>query len=255
MNNKISKLFDDKTSGSFEILYELHNHLKEQISFLKIFPNFVENVADKFPSFENIQKYLSELKLSIKKNNIDKFFKKYDKYFQNINDTLFLHSQNELKKFDTFLTISNSKTLFELFIRLKITNPKLKVIICESRPKFEGRIFAQKLSKNKINVEIITESMIYFKTKEIDAGIIGADSILKNGNVVNKVGSALIALSCKNFNKPFFVVADKSKFKKTNRFIQKEMPPDEIWRHNNTKIKNFYFEEIPKNLITKIISD
>lgn len=257
MNKKISKLIDDKTSGSFEILIELHKHLKEQKSFLKIYPNFLDNIAEKFPSFENIQKYITELKLSIKKKRIDSFFEKYDNYFENINDNLFIKAQNELKNFQTFLTISNSTTVFELFRRLNLTNPKLKVIVCESRPKFEGRIFAKKLTKNKINVELITEAMIYQKTNEIDVGIIGADSILKNGNVINKVGSSLIALTCKNYNKPFYVVADKSKFKNTYNFIQKEMPPVEIWRHFDIKIiiKNFYFEIVPKKLITKIISD
>lgn len=257
MNNKISKLINDKNSGSYEILFELHNHLKEQASFLKIFPNFINNVAEKFPTFENIQKYLTELNYYLQKNKIDKFFEKYDKHFSNINDVLFFHSKDDLKNFNSYLTISNSKTLLEIFIRLKKINKKLKVIVSESRPKLEGRIFTQKLLQNNINVELITESMIFQISKKIDAGIIGADIILSNGNIINKVGSSLIAICCKNFNKPFYVLADKSKIKSNNNFKQKEMPPEEIWRHSNKKLKinNFYFEEIPKELITKIITD
>ncbi|MCX7876739.1 MAG: translation initiation factor eIF-2B [Melioribacteraceae bacterium] len=256
MNKKFSKLFNDKTSGSFEILFELHNHLKVQSSFLKIFPQFIDSVSEKFPTFENIQKYLNELKKYLKKNQVELFFNKYDELFSNINELIFINAK-ELNNYTSFLTISNSKTLFEFFVRLKKINKEIQISICESRPKYEGRIFAKKLYDEKINVELITEAMIFNKCKEVDCGIIGADTILNNGNVINKIGSSIIALSCKNFNKPFYVMADKTKIKQTEKFKQKEMPPEEIWRHSykKIKIKNYYFEEIPKNLITKIITD
>lgn len=257
MTKTFSKIVSDKTSGSLEILMELHEHLKAQSSFIKIFPNFIESVEEKFPTFQNIQIYLREMKKSLSKNKLDEFFFKYDNLLDNIYDKIFFKCKDELKNFNRILTISNSKTLFEIFVRLKKINPHLKIILCESRPKFEGRIFAKKLLQNKIKVEMITEAMIFSSIKKIDAGIIGADAILKNGDVINKVGSSLIAISCKNFNKPCFVIADKSKIKSSNKFNQKEMPPEEIWRHSpkNIVIKNFYFEQIDKSLITKIISD
>lgn len=257
MSKNLSKIISDKTSGSSEILIELHEHLKAQSGFIKIFPSFINSVEEKFPSFQNIQLYLKELKKSLSNNTVDEFFLKYDNLFDNIYDKIFLKCKDELKNYNRILTISNSKTLLELFIRLKKVNPKLEIILCESRPKFEGRIFAKKLLKNHIQVELITEAMIFLATKNVDAGMIGADAILKNGCVINKVGSSLIAISCKNFNKPFYVISDKSKQKSTNKFNQKEMPPEEIWRHSqkNLLVKNFYFEKIDKNLITEIISD
>lgn len=256
MNKRISKILNNKISGSNEILFELHEHLKNQITFIKIFPQFIDSVAEKFQSFENIQKYLIQLKKHLSKNELEHFFENYDKQFSNIHDKIFFEAKKHLSHFNNFLTISNSNTLFEFFLRLKTINKKFKVIICESRPKFEGRIFAKKLTLNKIKTEIITEAMIYSFSQKIDAGIIGADAILTNGNVINKIGSSLIALSCKEMKKPFYVLADKSKIKNSNKFIQKEMPPNEIWRHDNKNIniKNYYFEEVPKKFITKIIS-
>ena len=99
--------------------------------------------------------------------------------------------------------------------------------------------------------------MIYDSVKKVDAALVSSDCILKNGDVINKVGSSLLASTCHVLKKPFYVIARKDKFAKSNKFNQKEMPPEEIWRHypKNILIKNYYFEKIDKKLITKIISE
>ena len=116
---------------------------------------------------------------------------------------------------------------------------------------------ARKLSKLNISTELITEAAMAPHINKIDAALVGADVILKNGNVVNKTGSLTLAVLCKSHSIPFYVAADKQKFSYTNKFDQKEMPPEEIWRQSNPNIKitNFYFEEINKKLITKIFID
>ena len=120
----------------------------------------------------------------------------------------------------------------------------------------EGRILAEKLSKLKIDAELITEAAIALKINEAGAALIGADMILKNGNVINKTGSLTLATVCKFNSIPFYVAADKAKFSHNNKFEQKEMPHKEIWRHSNSKIKikNFYFEEIDKKFISRIFT-
>jgi len=92
---------------------------------------------------------------------------------------------------------------------------------------------------------------------EADAAIIGTDVILKNGNVVNKVGSKSLALLCKEFNKPFYVVSTRSKKSTRINFKQIEENPDEIW---NKKMKhlstlNIYFEVVEKKYISRIFTD
>jgi translation initiation factor eIF-2B subunit delta len=92
---------------------------------------------------------------------------------------------------------------------------------------------------------------------EIDAAIIGADAVLRNGNVINKVGSKTLALLCKDYKKPFYVVTSNSKFSKKKIFQPMKEEPQEIWKKKakNLSISNIYFEEIEKKLITKIFTD
>lgn len=257
-SSSLRKILSDKTSGSSDILSELHEHLKREQKIIEALPMLIHDIKEQFKSFQNVQNYIGELERTlIKERKLDKFFSKYDLLFENVYDKIFNNIPLSLKKHDKIITLSNSRTVLEILLRLKKTNRKLSAIVCESRPKFEGRILAKKLAEEGIPIELITETMIYEKVQSADCAMIGADAILKNGDVVNKTGSSLLALACKNFNKPFYVIASKEKFRSNNARSQKEMPPEEIWRHHheNIQIKNFYFEKIDKALITKIISD
>ncbi len=256
VNNKLQKILSDKTSGSTELLIELHNHLKDERRVLQLFPEIIDIVKKQLSSFHSIQTYLDEMKSYLnKEKNLDVFFIKYDNKLQDPFTNLFEKSKKSLHNFNRIITISNSKTVLEILTRLNKLNKNLNVIVCESRPKLEGRILVKKLLENNIPVELITEAMLFNKVRHCDAALIGADKILSNNDVINKVGSSLLALTCKNFNKPFFVVSLTSKVSKSIGFDQKRMPPDEIWRHSNKKllIDNFYFEKIEKKYITKII--
>lgn len=255
-DKELLKLVNNKTSGSSELLILLHEHLKKERKIFQLFPSMITELQKKFSSFENIQNYLDEFYNEIKnKRSLDKFFDKYDKSLLSVYDSIFFKSRDELIKNKNFITISNSKTVLEILKRIKKEKPKITVYVSESRPMFEGRILARKLAEEKINVVLITEAMLSNYVKKSDAALIGADMILKNGNVVNKVGSSVLAILCKHYKIPFYVLADKSKFSSKNNFHRKDMPSTEIWRSSlNIKIPNYYFEEIDKKLITKIFT-
>lgn len=256
-SKKISKLFTDKKSGSLELLVELHEHLKNEKKILHIFPELIDFAAKQFRSFQNIQIYLAEMKSALRKEKkLDDFFNEYDRYFKDSMKLLLLNAGKILGRYSSFITISNSKTVLEVMKHLRVSNPALNVIVCESRPMLEGRLLAKNLIASNIKVRLITESMIYQFIGKVDAAITGADAILGNGDVINKSGSSLLGLACRHFNRPFYVVADRKKFTKSKRFSVKKMPPEEIWRQypDKVKIENYYFERIDRKLITQIIS-
>lgn len=256
LNKALQKLINDKTSGSNELLLSLHKHIKKELKIFQLFPALILELKQKFSPFKNIQKYLDDFQVALKKKNeLEKFFNLYDEMLLNIYDNIYSKCKNTLINYSTFITISNSTTVFEIFKRLKKDKSRFKVYVSESRPKYEGRILAQKLAIEKINVQLITEAMLSEYVKNSDAAIIGADSILKNGNVINKVGSNVLAILCKHYKIPFYVLADKNKLSNNNSYDKKLMPSDEIWKQNNNiKIINYYFEEINKKLITKVFT-
>lgn len=258
-DGKLKKILNNNISGSSEILLELHRHLKNEQSIIFLFPEIIAIAKKQFRSFQNIQKYLNELsKFSKSRKNLKAFFEHYDSVFEQSNLSLLNNAQKILYPYSSFITISNSKTVYDVLKSLSTSKRKLKIFVSESRPKLEGRILVKKLSLlSNVKVNLITEAMMAGTMKKIDAAIIGADSVLKNGDVVNKIGSLQLALLCKEMKIPFFVVANKNKFTKSKSFKQNIKPPTEIWRHIPSKvtIENFYFEKVDSNLITRIITD
>ena len=44
-------------------------------------------------------------------------------------------------------------------------------------------------------------------TQKIDAVVVGADRIARNGDTANKIGTYQIAITCKHHNVPFYIAA------------------------------------------------
>jgi len=121
----------------------------------------------------------------------------------------------------------------------------------------EGRILAKKLLKSSIPVEFITDFSVASYIPSVDAVITGADKILSNGNIVNKTGSLTLAILCKFYNKSFYVITTHSKNTSDSEYLPEEKDPAELWRYSDQKLKvrNYYFEVIERDLITRIITD
>lgn len=250
---ELQNIISDNTSGSRELLNKLVAYFKNHHE--EINSGLISSLQRQFSDFQTIQKFLSDLKSALNENSIDKFLSEYSE--QSIFKKIYENLKPEIIRYNSFVTISNSKTILEVLKLTAKEKESLQISVSEGRPILEGQILAENLASRDISATLITEAQLYDTIQNCDCGIIGADKILTNGNVINKVGSNLLALACKEFNKPLFVLADKTKFSKDNSFDKKEMPGKEIYKgkDNDIRIENYYFEEIPKEYITKIITD
>ncbi len=258
--NSLQNILNDKTSGSSEILLKLNNYFKDSSANLKHLKPAAKHAKDNLSHFEAVNDYLNSIEDILDSGDyleLKKFTSDFDIHLQTKYEFLYKNAQPLLKHANAVLSLSNSKTLLEIFKRWRKDNKRLKIILCESRPKLEGRIFAEALLREKIKVELIYDFMISLYIPKVDAVIVGADAVLNNGNVVNKTGSTAAAILCRYFNKPFYVFSTKDKFSGKDYFVQKKQKADEVWKvkRKNVVISNFYFEEVPEELITKIITD
>lgn len=249
-------LITDNTSGSRELLIKLYEFLRK--NHHQIDSDIIASLQENFSEFQSINTFLTEFRRAYNNNESEQFLN--DNNYaadKSIYSAILEKMKPHIENCNTFITISNSKTILEVLILISKSNKRLKVIVSEGRPNNEGALLAEKLTEKNISTSLITEAQIYNFVQQSDCAIIGADKILANGNVINKVGSNLLALACKELNKPFLVLADQSKFSADNKFLQKEKQREEIFQSVNKKIKvhNYYFEEIKKELITKIITD
>jgi methylthioribose-1-phosphate isomerase len=90
---------------------------------------------------------------------------------------------------------------------------RVHVLVDETRPRLQGaRLTAWELERLGIPYEIITDGMAgYFLRKgEAQKVMFGADRIAANGDVVNKIGTYMLALAARESRVPAYAVAPTS---------------------------------------------
>ena len=258
--NKINKILSDKTSGSSEIVNKINTLFKSNRSdtnFIKESIPIFKNQLIHFAAIKNYLENVNELLNLNDQNSLSDFLSSFANEENAKYKFIFKKLYKKIKRSNSIITISKSGTLTEILKLWVKENKNLKVVITESRPGNEGKILAKELLKFGIKVELISDTMTAIYVPQVDAAIIGADEVLKNNHVINKVGSKALALFCKEHKKPFYVVTTKSKYSRRTKFFPLKEDPSKLWNYKSERltVSNIYFEEIEKKFITEIIAD
>ncbi|WP_456374179.1 S-methyl-5-thioribose-1-phosphate isomerase [Methanocaldococcus sp.] len=181
-----------------------------------------------------------------------------------------------IKDYDTILTHCNAGALATSaygtalsVIRFAYYNgKKIKVIADETRPRLQGaKLTAFELNYEGIPVKVITDNTAGFLMQkgEIDKIIVGADRILADGTVYNKIGTYSLAVLAKYHEIPFYVAAPLSTFdlKSSEKdVIIEERDEKEVAYIEGVRIipegvscYNYAFDKTPPDLITAIITE
>jgi len=153
------------------------------------------------------------------------------------------------------LTHSYSETCL---LALRACKPKnLRVYVTESRPLFEGRKTATALRDAGIDATLLTDAQAGGFIVETDLVLAGADAVLPDGSVVNKMGTYLIALAANDRGVPFHVVCDTGKFRIEDGVPQlEEKSPDEVVADPKTMpARNVFFDITPARLVASLITE
>ena len=92
---------------------------------------------------------------------------------------------------------------------------KLFVWVDETRPLLQGaRLTAWELARERIPHAVIADNAAghFFRTGQVDAVIVGADRIARNGDFANKIGTYEKAVVARENGVPFYVAAPWSTF-------------------------------------------
>ena len=194
-------------------------------------------------------------------NVLAKLDKKEDKnkilnHFQEAQDKINKEVLNLIKNKDIIFTHCHSTNVVKALIYAHKKSRKFEVYNTETRPLFQGRKTARELSSAGINITQFVDSAILIAMKKTNKVFLGADAILKNGDVINKVGSGMISEIAKDNKIPVYIIADSWKFTKKNIEME-QRNPGEIWDNvpKNIKIKNPAFEKVRGENITAIVSE
>ncbi len=157
------------------------------------------------------------------------------------------------------MTYCHSHTVEEILIKAK---SKIKyVLVPETRPRFQGRITAKVLAKAGLKVKFFVDSAYSVYAKDADIFITGADSVLMNGDVINKIGTKAVSEYMHKLDIPHYVCVSSQKLD-LESYLGKltkieERNPDEVWKIRDKKIKvmNPAFDLIESGNVSAVISD
>ncbi len=114
-----------------------------------------------------------------------------------------------------------------------------RVYADETRPLLQGaRLTVTELMADHIPVTLITDNMAAWvmKTKGVDAVIVGADRIARNGDTANKIGTYGLSVLAREHHIPFYVAAPISTFD-VSLHTGGEIPIEE---RNPDEVRSFY---------------
>ncbi len=161
-------------------------------------------------------------------------------------------SKNIFRKRSVVLTHCHSSLVVGSIIHNK--KKVKKVIVTETRPKFQGLKTAKELLAAKIPVTYIVDSAVSNFMKESDIVLLGADALRKEG-LVNKVGSNPIALVAKEKRKPVYVIATSFTIDRRKKLIMEERPDSEVVNLKGADIRNPAFDVTPWKYIKAVITE
>lgn len=248
MDNIFRKILNDRTSGSTELLNKLIRYLYQRTKEGKSIGNEIEIAKKQLGHFAVINFQLKLISVLISKNDQQQllsYLAFVTENEKNIYQRIFSSIPEVIKRNKKILTLSNSKTVFEILNRWYHYNSKLEVVILESQPECEGKYLTKKLIRSGIKSKVIPDSAISTNIEKSDLLLMGCDIILKNGDIVNKTGSRDAAIIANYFNKPVLVVSSKSKQTKKSM----------INIRGRNKSEMYLFERVEKKLISYLVTD
>jgi len=155
-------------------------------------------------------------------------------------------------------------------IRAAVAEGKtIRVFADETRPFLQGaRLTVWELRRDGIPVVLITDNMAgwFMRRGEINAVVVGADRIARNGDTANKIGTYSLAVLAKENGVPFYVAAPLSTIDLTlpdgGGIPIEERNPDEVRQAcgrlltvPDVEVRNPAFDVTPAAYVTAIVTE
>lgn len=113
---------------------------------------------------------------------------------------------------DVVMTHCHSHCVIEILKSAKRQGKDFTVIVTETRPLYQGEITAKELMKEGIGVIYCIDSASAVMMRKATKVLVGADAITADAEVINKIGTYLIAIAAKEYKVPFLVACGSHKY-------------------------------------------
>ncbi len=192
-------------------------------------------------------------------SNANRFIESSEKALEKIGQI----GSRRIRDGDVVMTHCNSLAALSVISIAHKAGKKIKVIATESRPRFQGHTTIGMLDRLGVETELIVDSAARSFMNEVDLVVVGADVITANGTLVNKIGTAQIALSAHEARTGFMVAAETYKFSPQTILGElvtiEERDAAEVLadhsRYSHVRVRNPAFDVTPHQYIDLICTE
>jgi ribose 1,5-bisphosphate isomerase len=166
---------------------------------------------------------------------------------------------------DVILTHCNSEAALACILSAHRSGKEITVFATEVRPGNQGLITIRTLNDAGVQTQYIVDSAARFFMNEVDRVIVGADAVMVNGAVVNKIGTAPIALAANEARTSLMVAAETYKFAPRTVLGEtieiEEREPNEVLAEPlraslpHVRVRNPVFDVTPPTYIDLIVTE
>jgi len=123
----------------------------------------------------------------------------------------------------TVLTHGWSRVVSSLLLKAA-AHKHFSIIVLEGRPDASGAKAAKVLSDAGIPCTVVLDSAMGYVMEKVDLVIVGAEGVVENGGIVNKIGTYALGIAARELGKPFYVAAESYKFARLFPLNQSDLP-------------------------------
>ena len=168
----------------------------------------------------------------------------------------------EIPKNATVLTHCHSSTVTGAIKRAYDLGKNPSAICLETRPRFQGRITAEELGRHGIETTLFVDSAVASVMKDATMVLVGADSVLSRGDLINKIGTSTVAQTAYGMDVPVLCCAELYKFDPLTLFGRvteiEERDPKEVAdakKFKRVNVRNPAFDRTPAKYISAYITE
>jgi translation initiation factor 2B subunit (eIF-2B alpha/beta/delta family) len=263
LTDKINQIRTDRSNGASQIARNALDVLKffvktTKTSNLKDFKQEFKEVGlqlfESRPNMAPVQNLIAQAVYEVYAlTNVDIVSAK--KFALSTIDTLTKQSKTAIKDSATHAALfiedssciascSDSSTVCQTLKLAKQQGKRFNVLVAESKTGTTryGRVMAHFLYSNNVDATVFPDNKITTYVSKADCVLVGADSLLCDGSVINGLPSYELAVAAKQSNVPFYSVCETTKANILS-YLGKTI-----------KLKK-RFDCVPANMVTQIITE
>uniref|UniRef100_A0A5B6YW72 Translation initiation factor eIF2B subunit delta n=1 Tax=Davidia involucrata TaxID=16924 RepID=A0A5B6YW72_DAVIN len=184
------------------------------------------------------------------------------------------HAVTKIRDGDVLLTYGSSSVVEMILLHAHELGKNFRVVVVDSRPNLEGQALLRSLVGKGLSCTYTHINAVSYIMPEVTRVFLGAASVLSNGTVYSRVGTACVAMVAHAFHVPVLICCEAYKFHERvqlDSICSNELgDPDAIskvsgrvdinyldnWANKeNLQLLNLLYDATPSDYISMIITD